>query len=165
MSGTPRLGLPYISAGQAQKELVHNEALQVLDTLVAAAVEDAPRTSPPAGPAEGSCCIVAAGASGEWAAKDGSLAAFSSGGWRYLPPSEGLSVYVKSTGTWAAYRAGAWELGALRGSTLVIDGQKVVGSRFDAIASPAGGSTIDAEARAAIGEVLTALRQHGLIET
>jgi hypothetical protein len=46
----------------------------------------------------------------------------------------------------------------------VIDGQQVVGSRAAAIASPADGATIDAEARAAIDRILASLRQHGLIE-
>ena len=63
------------------------------------------------------------------------------------------------------YRSGAWEFGVLRGSSILIGGQQVVGARVAAIASPAGGTTIDSEARAAIAAALGALRQHGLIET
>jgi len=165
MNGTPRFGLPFLSAGQAQKELVHNEALQTLDFLVAAAVEEPPRTSAPASPSEGSCYIVAAGATNEWLGKDGSLAAFTSAGWRHVAPAEGMSAWVKSSGIPTVYRSGAWELGTVRGSSLVIDGQQVVGGRAAAIASPAGGATVDAEARAAIAAVLVPMRQHGLIET
>ena len=164
MSGTPRLALPFLSPGQAQKELLHNEALQLLDMVVAAAVEEEPRSAPPTNPAQGACYIVAPGATGEWTAKDKSLAAFSSGGWRYVPATEGMRAFVRSSGTWAVFRSGAWELGALRGSSLFIDGQKVVGMRAPGITGPAGGSTIDAEARVAVGEILTALRHHGLIE-
>ena len=165
MSGTPRLGLPLLSAGQAQKELYHNEALQALDLVVAAAVEEPPRTSPPANPVEGDCYIVGAGATGEWVGMDMSLAAFSSGGWRYVEPPDGMTAYVKSLGISAVWRSGVWELGSLRGSSLLIDGQKVLGSRGAAIPSPAGGATVDAEARAAIAQVLGAMREHGLIET
>lgn len=164
MSGTPRLGLPFISPGQAQKELMHNEALQTLDMVVAGVVDQPPLASPPASPVEGACYIVGAGATGEWAGHDNSLAIFSSGGWRLLAALEGMSVFVRSTSVWAAFRAGAWELGTLRASSLLIDGQQVVGARVAAIADPAGGSMVDAEARAAIGEILSALRQHGLIE-
>jgi len=164
MSGTPRLALPFISPGQAQKELMHNEALQLLDVLVAAAVEEEPRAAPPTSPAPGACYIVALAATGEWAGKDQSLAAFSSGGWRYVPPIEGMSVFVRPTGQRAIFRSGAWELGALRASSLLIDGQQVVGPRAAAIAAPVGGSTVDAEARTALGDVLAALRAHGLIE-
>lgn len=164
MSSTPRLALPFISPGQAQKELMHNEALQLLDMIVAAAVEDVPLASPPADPAEGACYLIAAGATGDWAGEDGSLAAFSSGGWRYFAPVEGMSAFVWSTSVCALYRSGAWELGSLRGSALLVGGQQVVGSRAAAIADPAAGSTVDAEARTAIGQILAALRGHGLIE-
>ena len=58
MSSTPRLESPLLSPGQAQKEFFHNEALQTLDTLVAAAVEEPPRASPPASPALGVCYII-----------------------------------------------------------------------------------------------------------
>ncbi len=53
MSATHRLALPHILPGQAQKELFHNEALQALDLVVAAAVEEPPRAAPPAAPAPG----------------------------------------------------------------------------------------------------------------
>ena len=39
MAGTPRLALPLLSVGQAQKEFTHNESLQTLDLLVAGTVE------------------------------------------------------------------------------------------------------------------------------
>ena len=78
---------------------------------------------------------------------------------------DGLVAFVKSTAVWALFRSGAWELGTVRGSSLVLAGQQVVGARAAAIAAPAGGTTIDAESRTAIGQILTALRQHGLIET
>ena len=94
-----------------------------------------------------------------------SVAAFTSGGWRFVAPLEGMAAYVKSTSTWALYRAGAWELGILRGSSVEVDGLQVVASRAAAIASATGGTAIDTEARGVIDEILAALRHHGLIET
>ena len=44
-----------------------------------------------------------------------------------------------------------------------VDGTKVVGARGAAITDPTCGSTIDTEARTAIGSILSALRAHGLI--
>jgi hypothetical protein len=82
-----------------------------------------------------------------------------------LEPRDGLIAFVKSTGVWALFQSGVWELGTVRGSSLVLGGQQVVGTRAAAIAGPTGGSTIDAESRTAIGQILSALRQHGLIET
>ena len=164
MSGTARLGLPFLSAGQAQKEVTHNEALQTLDSLVVGAVEEPPRSDPPASPTVGACYIVGSAPTGEWAGAPQYVAAFTSAGWRLLPPQEGMVFYVRSDGISAAYRAGAWELGELRGSSVLIDGQQVVGGRAAAIGSASGGSTVDVQARGVIDQILAALRQHGLIE-
>jgi hypothetical protein len=75
-----------------------------------------------------------------------------------------MRLIVRSTATEAAYRDGAWDLGAVRGSALLIGGEQVVGARMAAIASPAGGAVIDAEARGALDAILGTMRAHGLIE-
>ena len=77
---------------------------------------------------------------------------------------DGLVALVKSTSVWALFRSGSWELGNVRGSSLILGGQQVVGTRAGAIAAPVGGTTVDAESRTAIGQILTALRLHGLID-
>ena len=76
---------------------------------------------------------------------------------------EGMLLYERTSGTWAAFRNGAWEIGMERAAALLINGQQVVGARAAAIASPAGGATVDSESRAAIDAILGALSQHGLI--
>ena len=164
MSATPRLALPFLVPGQAQKELYHNESLQLLDVLVAAAVEGLPTATPPAVPVAGRCYIVAASPTGDWAGQAQKLAAYTSGGWRFIAPFEGMSAFVRGVGTTAVYRGAAWDIGSLTGAELVIAGQKVVGARGAAIAGPTGGATSDSEARAAIGQILSAMRAHGLIE-
>jgi hypothetical protein len=78
---------------------------------------------------------------------------------------DGMIAFVKSEASWAVYQNSGWEFGTIRGSSLILEGQQVVGERASAIASPAGGSTIDVEARSAIGQILSTLRSHGLIET
>ncbi len=149
--------------GQSQKELFHNEALQMLDTIVAAAVEEPRRNDPPATPLAGQCFIVGAAPTGAWLGNASALAAFSAAGWRIVEPVDGLQAWVKSTSTWATFHAGAWELGALRAVRLMIGGLQVVGARSGAVANVAGGTTVDAEARAAIAALLSAMRGHGLI--
>lgn len=89
----------------------------------------------------------------------------SESGWRYLLPVDGLSVLIRSNRLRAEYFAGSWETGVTRVSAIEIGGEQVLSSRLAAIASPSGGTTIDAEARAAIDQVLVALRGHGLIAT
>lgn len=136
----------------------------MLDVLVAAAVEGLPLATPPASPAVGSCYIVGGSPSGEWTGHAQELAAYTSGGWRFIAPRDGMSAYVEASGSTALYHDGAWEIGTLKGSQLMVDGLKVVGSRGAAIAAPAAGTTIDVEARAAIAQILAELREHGLIE-
>jgi Protein of unknown function (DUF2793) len=163
MNSTARLGFPLLAVGQAQKEVAHNEAIQSLDALVAAAVEEPPLNVPPAAAVVGTSYIVGESPTAEWAGKAHCLATFTSGGWRFIAPAEGVTAYVRSSGTSAAFRAGAWEVGQVRGSALVIGGQQVVGAQAAAIASPSGGTAVDAEARGTIGQILAAMRAHGLI--
>lgn len=141
--------------------MFHNEALQLLDVLVAAAVEGLPLATPPIG----NCYIVAGSPTGDWVGHAQQLAAFTSGGWRFIAPRDGMTAQVRSNGSNAVYRDGTWEVGTLRGSVLNLDGLKVGGPQGAAIAAPAGGTTADLEARTAIGEILAAMREHGLIET
>jgi Protein of unknown function (DUF2793) len=131
--------------------------------LVSGAVEEPPRTTPPSSPALGACYIVAEAATDDWTGKSQSLAAWTSGGWRFIEPVDGMSVYEAASGASAVFRNGAWEVGTLRGSALLLEGQQVVGPRAAAIESPTGGSVVDSEARAALDAILDTLRQHGLI--
>lgn len=163
MDITERLGLPLLAPGQAQKELVHNEALQLLEILVAAAVEEPARNDPPAGPAPGTCYLVGNSPIGAWAQHPEHLAAFTSAGWRFLPPAAGMSAFEKVSGQLATYGNQGWETGIVRGQRIEVGGVQVLGSRAEAIADPAGGSTVDPEARAAVAAILLALRHHGMI--
>jgi hypothetical protein len=78
---------------------------------------------------------------------------------------EGMLLYERTSGTWAAFRNAAWELGMVRASALLIGGQQVVGPRAAAIQSATGGTVVDSECRAAIDAILDAMRQHGLIDS
>jgi hypothetical protein len=164
MSTTERLGLALLTPGQAQKEFFHNEALQALDMLVAGCVEGAPQDDPPAAPVLGSSYIVGGAPTGEWGSHAGAVAAWTSGGWRFAAPVEGMALRVRGSGATACFRGGSWEIGVLRGSSVYIDGSKVLGAKQAAIAAPSGGTVVDVQARAAINAILSALRSHGLIQ-
>ena len=160
---TPRFALPFIVPGQAQKELFHNEALTRIDLLVQAAVEGAPLAAAPAAPLEGQCWIVAPGADGPWSGRDNHLAMWTQGGWRFGAPAPGMRVWTKASGYWVHWKGACWSAGELPATGVFVNGQQVVGSRKPAILSPSGGTTIDAEARTALGQVIATLMSHGLI--
>ena len=159
-----RFGLPLILPGQAQKELFHNEALALVDAALHAAVEGAPLAEPPAAPVGGACWLVAAGATGAWAGRDGSLAAWTSGGWRFVAPQPGMCVWDKQAGYPRRWTGAAWNAGEVAAARIMVDGQQVVGMRQAGVPSPSGGTTIDVEARNAIDALTVALRSHGLID-
>lgn len=163
MSSTERFKLPFLTPGQAQKEWFHNEALQLLDCAIATCVEGVEVDTPPAAPPIATAHVVGATPTGAWTGKAGHVATMTAAGWRFLPPIDGLSVVVRSSGLRSEYRSGAWETGIVRAERVEIAGEKVVSSRAAAIAAPAGGTTPDAEARTAIEQILFALRHHGLI--
>ena len=131
--------------GCAGRSTISPGALQALEILAAPVVEEPPLATPPSSPLPGSCYVVAANPSGAWSGKAGCLAAFTSGGWKFVTPADGMTVYVRSTGTRAIHVDGTW---ALSGGP---------------IESPSGGTTIDTQARSAVDQILDALRQHGII--
>ncbi|WP_144037969.1 DUF2793 domain-containing protein, partial [Sphingopyxis sp. KK2] len=88
--------------------------------------------------------IVAAGATGAWGGEDGSLALWTASGWRFVAPRSGMRTHRLSDGSWLRFDGADWiEPGP--------------------VASPAGGATVDAEARAAIAALILALVGHGLL--
>ncbi|MGX1786700.1 DUF2793 domain-containing protein [Bosea sp. NPDC055332] len=94
MSDTPRLGLPLLAAGQAQKHVTHNDALMRLDMLVHLVVASRTQTVPPASPAETAAYIVPAGGTGVFVGHTGHLAIFEDGAWSFLPPRAGWQAWV-----------------------------------------------------------------------
>lgn len=159
---TPRLALPLLEPGQAQKEMFHNEALALLDIAVQAAVI-AVAAVPPESPEPGQCWIVGAAPEGAWAGQATRLAAWTDGGWRFVAPCEGMRVWIAADAAFAVHHDGQWVRGQAFGR-LFIEGRQVVGPREANVLEPTGGATVDAEARSAITAVLQTLRRHGLIE-
>jgi hypothetical protein len=52
-SASPRWALPLLAAGQAEKELIHNEALVRLDLMVQPSVITVGISTPPEAPSDG----------------------------------------------------------------------------------------------------------------
>ena len=91
---TARFGLPFLHAGQAQKEVYHNEALALIDVLAHPHALSAFLDVPPIAPVEGQCWIVGSSPQGAWSSRPGELACWTSGGWRFIGPRDVMRVYV-----------------------------------------------------------------------
>lgn len=164
MAQTARFALPLLHAGQAQKEMSHNEALTLLDALTQSCVVEVGGNAPPVDPVPGDCWIVGSVPSGDWAEHPGAMAMWTGGGWRFVAPRVGMAVWSIMDEAFARYDGTAWQAGTVAAHRVVIDGEQVVGAREPAIAEPDGGSVVDVEAREAIEALIAALRAHGLID-
>ena len=139
---SPRHELPLLFSAQAQKEVVINEALVRVDALLHLAIQSEV-DAPPSSPADGEAWIVGSAATGEWADNAGKIAISSSGDWLFLQPTDGMRC---------------WHIADRR--FIHFDS---VWSAASSPASPSGGATIDAEARQAIGEMIAALQEAGVV--
>ncbi|WP_184717773.1 DUF2793 domain-containing protein [Caulobacter sp.] len=100
---TPRLGLPYVVAAQAQKHIPINESLARLDGLVQLAVESRSVTVQPANPVSGAVWIAA------WPGPPaGTLVRFEAGAWEVIAPAEGVLAWVKDENQMVAFDGVAW---------------------------------------------------------
>ena len=139
-------------------------ALTLLDGIVHAAVEGAPLADPPESPGPGESWIVAPDANEAWAGQEHKIAIWSAGGWRFVAPIPGMAAWDKASAVWRYWDGSAWSDGNLPAAKLVVGGQQVVRPRLAALASPSGGTTIDAEARDAIAAIIVVLKSHGLTD-
>jgi hypothetical protein len=144
---TDRFALPLLAAGQAQKELFHNEALALIDALVQPAVESVGADVPPAAPVAGQCWIVGSAPTGAFAGSAGALACWTSGGWRFAAARPGMAVWSLADAAVARCDGTGW----------------TVARRQPAIADPAAGTLVDTEARDAIRAIFATLRTRNII--
>jgi len=105
---TPRLLIPYLSTSQSQKEVTHNDALNILDAWVQASVVSRTVATPPGSPTEGVLYVVGASPTGAWAGQAGKLAQYLSGAWLFKSPFEGAHVWVQDEGARYTYISSAW---------------------------------------------------------
>jgi len=111
MSDTTHLQLPCLEAAQAQKHVTVNEALRRLDALVHLAVRNRTLAAPPAAPAAGDRHIVAPGASGLWAGREGCIAAWTDGAWMFAAPGTGWRAWIESEGRFVLHDGTGWREG------------------------------------------------------
>lgn len=116
MSETPRLKLPLLDAAQAQKHVTLNEAITRTDALASARVESRALTVAPAGAVDGEAYIVGSGSTGEWAGRDGDLTLYLNGGWDFVTPWSGLTVWVEAERTHVTFDDGQWVAGRTGGA-------------------------------------------------
>jgi hypothetical protein len=162
MAETLRHALPLLAAGQAQKEITHNEALLAIDRKLHLAVLSMQVAMPPAAPAAGDAYIVPAGALGAWAGQSGRVASFDGFGWLLSAPVMGTLALVQDLGVFAFFD-GLWRADAWPVASLSVDGRSVLAAPAVAVAGPSGGGVVDSQCRQAVDALISALRSQGVI--
>lgn len=114
---SPNLNLPYILAAQAQKHVVHNEAIRAIDAVVQLSVLDRNLAAPPTGPADGDRYIVAASPSGAWAGHAAKIAAWQDGAWQIHMPREGWVAWIADEDVLVVWSGTDWLTAGGGGST------------------------------------------------
>lgn len=107
---TPNTAMPYLSQGQANKEISHNQALMIIDVLMQGRVLDRNLSAPPGSPVDGAAYIVAAAPSGDWTGHADDIAFWmdESGVWQFITPLSGWQFYVVDEGQYARWTGTAW---------------------------------------------------------
>lgn len=141
---SPQLGLPLLAAGQAQKEVTHNEALMLIDLALTPLVETVGDNAPPVDPGENRQWIVGMAPTGLWAGQAGALAGWTPEGWRFVQLPVGATVTVRNDGRSWQRNTTAWFAPV-------------------SVGAPGGGTVIDVECRAQLTELIAALAARGLI--
>jgi len=139
---SPRFGLPLLFAGQSQKEFYVNQAHLLADALLHPTANGV-ANQPPANPNDGQSWIVGSAPSGAWSNRADHLATWSGGTWLFVAPRQGMRVFDSAAAQDVRYNNG-WV-------------------RAAPATAPSGGTTVDADARAAIAQLIAALTQTGIL--
>jgi len=108
----PNLGLTYGWAlGESGWNTAMDANLKRLGTVVGLSVRSRSLTAPPATLVDGDRYIVAAGATGAWAGRDGEIAVRIGGTWEFHAPRIGWLCYVEDEDLLSAYKAAGWSPG------------------------------------------------------
>lgn len=109
MTQTLKLKLPYILTAQAQKEVMHNNALDLLDVFTRPSVLEMAKNTPPASPTAGDCYVIGASPTDEFAGHAQKVACFTSNGWIIATPFKWMDVVNGADQTRYMYDGSSWQ--------------------------------------------------------
>ena len=104
------LELPFILPSQAQKHVIHNEALQILDVLVQLTAISSSKSVPPSGAKEADIYIIAKSATGVWSGHEHDIAVYRTQSWHFYTPRVGWRAYIVDQNMQIVYTGQHWVL-------------------------------------------------------
>jgi hypothetical protein len=97
MTTSINLGIPYIASQQAQPDVTHNDALVMIQVLLASGVWQVGLNTPPSTPANGDAYIIGSSPSGIWVGKENCIAAYYQDQWYYIPGFDSDGTQIEMT--------------------------------------------------------------------
>lgn len=107
MTTSADLGLPFLSGGQGQPEVTHNQALFLLQGVLNGALSLGDNT-PPGGPTDGDTYVLGSSPTGAWAGRANCIAIYNGSSWDFIPGEDsngtpitmgarqvGLRIYIR----------------------------------------------------------------------
>lgn len=113
MTDSPLTGVPLMPTNTLKNETIFNRGLVTLESLLYRSVQSRSLTNPPTGSpsvANGQMWLVPEGsptAVGDWSGQGDKVALYYDG-WHFIPPGEGLYLWVVDEAQTIQYRSGAW---------------------------------------------------------
>ena len=107
-SATSRLDLPFLQAGQALKNITHNEALQRLDSGLYLSCSDMAANTLPTTPVFGLTVIISKTPDATLLDRIGQIAVFVSDNWIWFIPSAGWSIWDETIETLRVFNGNYW---------------------------------------------------------
>lgn len=105
---SPRYNVPFVQPGQANAHLILNEATAKLEQLANGSVISRTVANQPTTPVDGDAYLLLGGAVGvDWGSQGGNLAYYL-GGWFFVQPYEGMTVWIKAEQQYLVYTNGNW---------------------------------------------------------
>jgi len=108
MTATARLDLPFLQAGQALKNITHNEALQRLDSGLYLSCSNMDANSLPGNPAEDLVVLISQSPDITLLDRVGQIAVFTTSGWVWFTPKPGWSLWDETEQTLRIFNGKSW---------------------------------------------------------
>lgn len=106
---TNNLGIMYLAQNQNNKEILINEGLLKLDSVLNCGAVSRTTTTPPSSPTEGVLYIIPSGATGAWGGNTNKFTYYSSSkGWVIITPNEGATFWVNDENILYSYDGSTW---------------------------------------------------------
>ena len=141
MTTSPDLGMPYIAGQQAQPEVTHNDALNMLIALQKGAIDRGLNT-PPGSPTNGDVYIVGSAPTDAWAGKANKVAIYTTNVWTFVPGNdsdganiaigarhEGMRLWVQDEDALYVWSGSAWVVRTEKSGT-AFPGSPASGDKF-----------------------------------